>query len=66
MAAQGAVGQSDLLRHVPVADHLRIPRRHHGVVMGTEQINLIIHNTLYVPGTSMPPSSAARPWRSWR
>ena len=37
-----------------------------GVVMGTEQINLIMHNTLYVPGT-LPRHGGGRhdPWPSW-
>jgi cytochrome c oxidase subunit 1 len=37
-----------------------------GVVMGTEQINIIIHNTLYVPGTSTARWWRARRSRSWR
>ena len=36
-----------------------------GVTIGTEQINIIVHNTLRVPDTSMRPWRAAPPWRSW-
>ena len=35
---------------VHLAGHLRLRGRHHRRDLGTEQINIIVHNTLYVPG----------------
>ena len=50
MAAQGALGQPDLLRCVHCAGGFGFLGGITGVMMGTEQLNLLIHNTIYVPG----------------
>ena len=50
VAAQGALGQSGLRRHVLSLVMFGIVGGITGVVLGAEQLNLLMHNTLYVPG----------------
>jgi cytochrome c oxidase subunit 1 len=50
VAAQGAVGQPDLLGVFISIIGFGFLGGISGVMMGTEQLNMIIHNTIYVPG----------------
>ncbi len=50
VADQGALGQSGLRRHVPRLVMFGFIGGISGVVLGTEQLNVLMHNTIYVPG----------------